>query len=174
MLEFLTDKEIYEKVILQLIPQTKEFLWIGTADIKDMYIEQHGTMVPFLSVLNGLLQHKKVIRLIHAKDPGPNFRKDFDKYPLLWKNMERICCPRVHFKTIIVDGHWAYIGSANFTGAGIGSKSQDARNFENGILTDEAELVEKIMEQYDQVWMGAKCKKCKRKKFCGDRIDLSY
>jgi len=37
-------------------------------------------------------------------EPGANFRKSFDKYPLLWKNMERQLCPRVHFKHIIIDG----------------------------------------------------------------------
>ena len=50
--------------------------------------------------------------------------------------MERMLCPRVHFKCIIVDGVKAYFGSANLTGAGMGAKSEKKRNFENGVLTD--------------------------------------
>lgn len=43
------------------------------------------------------------VRLIHAKEPGPNFRKDFDRYPLLAKRLKRIICPRVHFKILVID-----------------------------------------------------------------------
>lgn len=39
-------------------------------------------------------------------------------------------CPRAHFKMIILDFESAYIGSANLTGAGIGMKSSNHRNFE--------------------------------------------
>jgi phosphatidylserine/phosphatidylglycerophosphate/cardiolipin synthase-like enzyme len=128
-------------------------------------------MVPFLSVLEKLIRKKVAIRLIHAKEPGTNFRKDFDKYPLLWKNLERICCPRVHFKTVIIDGVTAYTGSANLTGAGMGAKKAERRNFENGILTDDPQLVDKLMRQFDDLWIGKDCKNCQRREFCVDRID---
>ena len=109
------------------------------------------------------------IRLIHAKEPGKNFRDDFDKYPLLWSRMERVLCPRVHFKILIFDLELAYIGSANLTGAAFGTKGKDHRNFEAGILTSEADLVSEAVEQFDGMWMGTPCKTCKRKRFCGDR-----
>ena len=64
------------------------------------------------------------------------------------------------------------IGSANLTGAGIGMKGDDTRNFEAGILTDNPELVEQAMNQFDEVWIGKHCKACKRKDFCGDPIGL--
>ena len=64
----------------------------------------------------------------------------------------------------------AYIGSANLTGAGLGMKAQGRRNFEAGILTDEPELVDAAINQFDAVWAGFKCKKCGRKEFCGDPI----
>ena len=63
-----------------------------------------------------------------------------------------------------------WIGSANLTGAGIGLKGAGSRNFEAGILTDEPELVEAAINQFDSVWRGAKCKTCRRKKSCGDPI----
>ena len=170
MLSFLTNKEIYDKAICGLVPQTKKRLWIATADIKDMYVAMPGRsdMVPFLQVLDILLTRGVDIRLIHAKEPGPNFRQDFDRFPRLWSQMERVLCPRVHFKCIIADGTKAYFGSANLTGAGLGAKSDNRRNFENGILTDEPSLVAPLSEQFDSVWRGACCITCGRKKFCGD------
>ena len=43
------------------------------------------------------------------------------------EGVERILCPRVHFKSVIVDGRFAYSGSANLTGAGMGAKSKEKR-----------------------------------------------
>ena len=97
--------------------------------------------------------------------------EDFDKYPNLIKGMERVLCPRVHFKIIIFDLKTAYIGSANLTGAGLGMKGENTRNFEAGILTSNKELVSSAINQFDKVWMGAFCKGCKRKEFCGDPIN---
>ena len=170
MIQFLSNKEIYDKVICGLVLQTKKRLWIATADIKDMYVAMPGRsdMVPFLQVLDTLLARGVDIRLIHAKEPGSNFRQDFDRFPRLWKQMERVLCPRVHFKCIIADGAKAYFGSANLTGAGLGAKGDNRRNFENGILTDELSLIEPLSEQFDAVWRGACCVTCGRKQFCGD------
>lgn len=49
-------------------------------------------------------------------------------------------------------------------------KSERNRNFEAGIYTDEPSLVELIIEQFDEVWIGAFCKNCGRKEVCKDRI----
>jgi phosphatidylserine/phosphatidylglycerophosphate/cardiolipin synthase-like enzyme len=156
MISFLSNRDIYESVICGIVPQVRERLWIATADIKDMYVDSGGRdMVPFLDVLDGMVQRGIEVRLIHAKDPGPNWRDDFDRYPTLWTAMERMLCPRVHFKCIIVDGVKAYFGSANLTGAGMGAKSECKRNFENGILTDDPTLVDSIVEQFDSVWRNA-------------------
>lgn len=170
MISFLSDKEIYGKVICGIVPRTRNRLWIATADIKDMYVAMPGQaeMVPFLQVLDSLLGRGVAIRLIHAKEPGPNFRQDFDRFPRLWTQMERVLCPRVHFKRIIADCTRAYFGSANLTGAGLGAKSDNRRNFENGILTDEPSLVVPLSEHFDAVWRGAYCAACGRRKFCGD------
>jgi hypothetical protein len=63
---------------------------------------------------------------------------------------------------------FAFTGSANLTGAGMGAKSEHKRNFESGIITDDKVLVGKIMEQFDGIWRGTYCPQCKRKKFCAD------
>ena len=169
MTTFLSNRDIYSSVISGLVPQATERLWIATADIKDMYVDAGGReMVPFLAVLDGMVKRGIEVRLIHAKEPGPNWREDFDRYPGLWSGMERVLCPRVHFKCIIVDGVKAYFGSVNLTGAGMGAKSARNRNFENGVLTDEPTLVGPLAEQFDAVWRGAFCRDCGRRAFCGD------
>ena len=171
MTTFVSDREIYERVIRDAVPRAARRLWIATADIKDMYVDAGGRdMVPFLAVLDGMVKRGIEVRLIHAKDPGPNWRDDFDRYPGLWGGMERVLCPRVHFKCIIVDGRKAYFGSANLTGAGMGAKSARKRNFENGVWTDDPALVEPLVEQFDSVWRGAFCKDCGRRDFCGDPV----
>jgi phosphatidylserine/phosphatidylglycerophosphate/cardiolipin synthase-like enzyme len=172
VLEFITDREIYEKVICNLIPRAKKLLWLATADLKDLYIDKKGKMVPFLEILSDLVKKSVEVRLLHAKEPGRAFRKDFDRYPDLIDGMERILCPRVHLKSVIIDGNFAYTGSANLTGAGVGAKNKDRRNFESGIITTEKKLVTKIMDQFDSIWRGSHCKRCQRKEFCADYKDL--
>lgn len=171
MVRFVSDREIYEQVVRDAVPKARQRLWIATADIKDMYVDGGGRdMVPFLQVLSDLIGRGVEIRLIHAKEPGPNFREDFDRYPRLFTQMERVLCPRVHFKCIIVDGRLAWFGSANLTGAGMGAKSGRKRNFENGVLTDAPELITPLEEQFDAVWRGDFCSDCGRRDFCGDPI----
>ena len=83
MTKFVSNREIYEQVIRDRVPLAKKRLWIATADIKDMYVDSCGRdMVPFLKVLATLIGRGAEIRLIHTKEPGPNFRDDFDRYPL--------------------------------------------------------------------------------------------
>ena len=171
MTTFLSDRAIYETVIRDAVPQARERLWIATADIKDMYVETGGRdMVPFLAVLDRMRKRGVGIRLIHAKEPGPNWREDFDRYPGLWTGMERMLCPRVHFKCILIDGRLAYFGSANLTGAGMGAKSGRKRNFENGVWTDDPALIRAQEEQFDAVWRGSFCRDCGRREHCGDPV----
>ena len=167
---FISDRQIYEEAVLKLVPGAKNRLGIATADIKDMYVEKPGSgaMVSFLQILAELLKRGVELRLIHAKEPGPAFRQDFDRFPGLWKGVERVLCPRVHFKCIIADGLRAYFGSANLTGAGMGAKGENRRNFENGVLTDDPAFVEPLAEQFDAVWRGAYCGKCGRRQYCTD------
>lgn len=187
MIKYIADREHYTDVLARC-ETVRHDLWIATADLKDLYIatqpaslrksdmplsrlqKKEQSIQPFLALLNRLLRRGVDIRLLHAKEPGDNFREDFDRYPDLWSNLERKLCPRVHFKIMIFDCTLAYIGSANLTGAGIGMKGEDSRNFEAGILTDEPALVDAAADHLDSVWQGLHCRTCKRKDFCGDRI----
>lgn len=198
MIRYIADEEHYNEV-LALCAGVKHDLWIGTADLKDLYVAFGGrpgrggsglgsradSARPFLSVIDGLLRRGVEVRLLHAKEPGENFREDFDRYRRLWSGsasspdaegqtntLQRRLCPRVHFKILVFDCSLAYIGSANLTGAGMGMKGATTRNFEAGILTDEPALVDAAADHLDSVWQGTHCAKCKRKDFCGDRIGI--
>ena len=169
MLTYISNYSHYKEV-LSRVSSVKHMLWIGTADIKDLYLDVGNEKKPFLALIAQLIRRRVEVRLIHAKEPGPNFREDFDKYPVLYDRLERVLCPRVHFKMLVFDGKEVYVGSANLTGAGIGMKTDNKRNFEAGILTDDQEIIEKAMNQFDEVWIGKHCKKCKRRDFCADPV----
>jgi phosphatidylserine/phosphatidylglycerophosphate/cardiolipin synthase-like enzyme len=170
--ELLLNEDIYQRVILDLVPEAKRFLWIVTADIKDLHVEKGRRHVPFLEILRDLVEEGVAIRLIHAKEPGPRFRADFDKYPILIESdlFERILCPRVHTKAVIVDGHTAFLGSPNLTGAGMGAKSPTRRNFEAGMLTNEKAHLQPLMEWVDTLSLGDFCGACQRRNVCPDPI----
>jgi len=170
MIRYIADNEHYSEVIARCAA-VKHDLWIGTADLKDLYMARGKGSEPFLALLDRLLKRGVEVRLLHAKEPGDNFRVDFDRYPGLIQRLERRLCPRVHFKIIVFDCALAYVGSANLTGAGIGMKSDGKRNFEAGILTDDLALVDAAADHLDSVWNGHQCKSCKRRDFCPDPID---
>jgi phosphatidylserine/phosphatidylglycerophosphate/cardiolipin synthase-like enzyme len=170
MIRYIADTAHYNNEVLSRVACIRHSLWIGTADIKDLYVKVGTGSKPFLAVLDILVRRGVEVRLMHAKEPGPNFRTDFDRYPALWGGLKRRLCPRIHFKILIFDCEVAYIGSANLTGAGIGMKSDGKRNFEAGILTDEPGLVDAAADHFDSVWAGAHCPSCLRKSYCPDRI----
>ena len=118
MLTYISNTDHYKQV-LSRVQSVKHMLWIGTADIKDLYVEIGKEKKPFLALIAMLIRRGVEVRLIHAKEPGPNFREDFDKYPVLFDRLERVLCPRVHFKMLVFDGKEVYVGSANLTGTGL-------------------------------------------------------
>lgn len=170
--QFVTDRRIYAQVILEAVPSARRYLWLATSDLKDLHVARGRRMIPFLQVLSELLEQGVAVRLLHAKEPGPMFRRDFDRFPNLVAGLERILCPRVHFKSVVVDGRWAYSGSANLTGAGLGAKSDRRRNFEGGFVSTDPAVVAAIAAQFDRIWMGSECEACGRKQHCADYPEL--
>ncbi len=173
MFDLLVNAEAYERVLKEAIPAAKKFVWIATADLKDLHVPgARKKFVPFVGVLAGLVDRGVGVRLIHAKEPGPRFRADFDRYPHLLESdlFERVLCPRMHMKVVIIDGATAYLGSANMTGAGIGAKGDHRRNFEAGVFTDDAATIGRLMETLDALYLGEFCLRCQRRDVCPDPI----
>jgi phosphatidylserine/phosphatidylglycerophosphate/cardiolipin synthase-like enzyme len=75
-------------------------------------------------------------------------------------------CLRVHLKMIAVDGALLYLGSANFTGAGLGAKGEHRRNFEAGIVTDDEWLLDAMQATFDAIWTGTHCATCQLRSEC--------
>jgi phosphatidylserine/phosphatidylglycerophosphate/cardiolipin synthase-like enzyme len=75
-------------------------------------------------------------------------------------------CPRLHAKAVVVDARAMYLGSANLTGAGLGAKGAQKRNFEMGIWTEAPPMIEAVLGQFNLLWEGERCRKCRRKDVC--------
>ncbi len=65
MTQYIADEAHFKEVIAR-VPKVKRSLWIGTADIKDLYVEER----PFLGLLADLIKKGKEVRLIHARTSG--------------------------------------------------------------------------------------------------------
>ena len=75
-------------------------------------------------------------------------------------------CPRVHFKAVVVDGEFVYVGSANWTGAGLGAKGDARRNFELGVLSDDEQLLDQVQAFFEWIWRGKPCTGCRLRSIC--------
>ena len=172
VIDLVLNEDIHQRVIVEMLPRAERYLWIVTADLKDLHVKKGRRFVPLLEILSDLVNEGVAVRLFHAKEPGPRFREDFDRYPSLIESdlFERILCPRIHTKAIIVDGKEGFIGSANLTGAGVGAKSPLRRNFEAGFVTDEKKHLGPMMEWIDQLYLGEFCQNCQRRDTCPDPI----
>jgi phosphatidylserine/phosphatidylglycerophosphate/cardiolipin synthase-like enzyme len=169
--ELLTGAALYRTVVLERLAQARSSVWIATANVKAMFVEHDGRFDSVLALFRTLAARGVRLRLLHAELPSRPFRKAFDRMPTLVRGgLELKTCPRVHFKCVVVDGAWAYLGSANLTGAGLGAKHADARNFELGLVTEDFDVVDRVKVLFQAVWSGAECGTCRRRSVCPDPI----
>jgi len=169
--DFVTGEALYHSVILDKLAHARESAWIATANVKAMFVEQDGRFDSVLSLFRTLAGRGVQLRLLHAELPSRPFRRAFDKLPTLVRGgLQLKVCPRVHFKCVVVDGAWAYLGSANLTGAGLGAKHADARNFEVGLLTEDFDVIDRLRALFAAVWTGAECGTCRLRSVCPDPI----
>ena len=75
-------------------------------------------------------------------------------------------CPRLHAKAVVVDAEWMYLGSANLTGAGLGAKGPTRRNFEWGVISRDATLIDAVLGRFNALWEGEPCAGCGRRDVC--------
>lgn len=173
----------YETVI-DAVRKARRSVWIGTANLKELMVEdetlvpgrrRRGTSGSFRSVLEifaELAARGVELRILHATLPSRPFREEFDRHAVLVEGgLELRMCPRVHLKAVVVDGAFLYLGSANWTGAGLGAKGEGRRNFELGIVTDDDGMLDDVQGLFDHVWRGRACGGCRLREECEDPID---
>ena len=111
-------------------------------------------------------------RIIHSDLPSRPFRDTLERYPRLTSSaLELQVCPRSHWKMVVVDGAFGYMGSANFTGAGLGAKSPRRRNLELGVASRNPDFVRQLAGLFDAFWIGEHCLECSFRSRCPDPID---
>ncbi|MBS1122325.1 MAG: Phospholipase protein [Deltaproteobacteria bacterium] len=177
-LELIAGRGHYERVI-GAVTKAHTSVWIATANVKELMVEDgrarpgrrramnRSSYVSILTLFDELATRGVELRLLHAEIPSRPFREQLANYPKLVGGLLALRrCPRVHMKAVIVDGELLYLGSANWTGAGLGAKGTGRRNFELGIVTDDSALLDQVQGLYDHVWSGAECAGCKLRAEC--------
>jgi len=181
-LRILSDREHYEEV-MQAVLAAEQSVWIATANLKDVMVEdprvvpgrRRGRRSGYRSVLEVFAELAKrdiELRILHASAPSRAFRRSFDAQPeLVTGGVEMRVCPRVHLKAVVVDARLVYLGSANWTGAGLGAKGAGRRNFEMGIVTSDEQTIDQVQARYDRIWRGAECARCRLREACEMPLD---
>jgi phosphatidylserine/phosphatidylglycerophosphate/cardiolipin synthase-like enzyme len=169
--DLLFGAELYREVVLHKLAHARESVWIATANVKAMFVEQQGGFRPVLDLFSTLARRGVELRILHAELPSRPFRAAFDrKRKLVQGGLALKICPRVHFKCVLIDGGWVYLGSANLTGAGLGAKEPDRRNFELGFVTEDFDVIDRVTALFQAIWSGAECGPCKLRASCPDPI----
>jgi phosphatidylserine/phosphatidylglycerophosphate/cardiolipin synthase-like enzyme len=170
--ELLSGDDLYRRVVLEKMAHARESVLIATANVKAMLVElKEGQFRPIADLFAQLSQRGVTVKLLHAELPSRPFREAFDKHERLTSGgMGLKICPRVHFKAVLIDGAWLYLGSANLTGAGLGAKSPTGRNFELGFVTEDFDTIDRVSALFDAVWSGAECRTCRLHAICPDPI----
>ena len=164
--ELKSGSELYREVVLDKLAHARESVWIATANVKDMHVEGRSVVALFAD----LAERGVELRLLHAELPSRPFRASFEKRKRLWSGLQLKICPRVHFKAVIVDKAWVYLGSANLTGAGLGAKADGRRNFELGICTEDFDTLDRVSALFEGIWSGTECASCRLRRICPDPI----
>jgi len=160
------DGEHFRTIVLEGICGAKTSVDIMTADFKAMLVpDGYSRRARSIVEIFRVLANKGVeVRLLHAGVPSSAALRELKRELPTGLTIRR--CPRLHAKTVIIDSARMYLGSANLTGAGLGAKADGKRNFEMGIWTESAAMIDAVSEQFNQLWEGKPCKSCRRKDVC--------
>ena len=177
-LDLIEGRDHYERVIGAVLA-AKVSVWIATANVKELMVEdgraapgrrrtmRRASFVSVLARLDELAARGVELRVLHAELPSRPFREELARHPrLVAGGLALRRCPRVHLKAVVVDGELLYLGSANWTGAGLGARGASRRNFELGVVTDDAPLLDQVQSMYDRIWTGGECAACMLRDDC--------
>jgi phosphatidylserine/phosphatidylglycerophosphate/cardiolipin synthase-like enzyme len=169
----------YDALMSRELDGAKVSIWIATANLKELRVDAplgtraraKGELVSILETFESLANRGVDLRILHGRVPTGPFKRELTSRPGLKKKLALRECPRVHMKLVAIDGRLLYLGSANFTGAGLGARSEGRRNFELGILTEDEYLLDKTQDEFDRIWSGRACGNCKLRSDCPKPID---
>ncbi|MHC4712743.1 MAG: phospholipase D family protein [Planctomycetota bacterium] len=168
MFKVVLNREHLDEVLRPALEGCRHRLLIASADVKNLHVPANGrapgSAESILDVFDGLAERSVEIRLLHGGIPSGPFLERLKEGLPATLAMRR--CPRVHLKAVIADARWMYLGSANFTGAGLGAKSAERRNFEAGVVTDDPALIDPVADLFDSIWGGDRCGDCGRQENC--------
>lgn len=176
-LRLVRDRQHHHEVIETGIRQARTSVWIATANLKDLHVEAkvgtrdraRGRYVSLFQELEALAKNGIDVRVLHAGIPSRAIARHLGSGAGRLLSLRR--CLRVHTKLIAVDGAMLYLGSANFTGAGLGAKGEHRHNFEAGILTDDEWLLDEMQGYFDAIWSGRHCGACRLRAECPKPLD---
>src|SRR6185369_11118677 len=150
-MSFISGKGHYDTVIRR-VREARTSVWIATANLKELMVEDDRWSArrrrpgapgyrSIVEIFAELALAGVELRLLHASPPSGPLRAELARHPGLVSpargrlttigkgksssykgRLEMRLCPRVHLKTVVVDGEFLYLGSANWTGAGLGAK----------------------------------------------------
>jgi phosphatidylserine/phosphatidylglycerophosphate/cardiolipin synthase-like enzyme len=178
-MELVSGRGHYDRVIAAVLA-AKTSVWIATANLKELMIEPAPSVRrrprrdyrSILAALDELAARGVELRVLHGELPSRPFRAELLRRPALATGgLALRRCPRVHLKLVIVDGTVLYLGSANWTGAGLGARGSGRRNFELGVVTDDAVVLDEAQAMVDRIWRGAECGGCKLRDDCPGPLD---
>lgn len=188
-IELISGRGHYERVV-RTVMDARRSVWIATANLKELMVEDHravpgrrrtlprpgggrrgGNYRSILAAFDELSGRGVELRILHAAPPSGPFRRTLAAHERLGRRLALRACPRLHFKAVVVDGAFLYLGSANWTGAGLGAKGTGRRNFELGFVTSDDGLLDRIQAIFDRIWRGAECRGCKLRSVCPRPLD---
>lgn len=184
--ELVVDAEHARRVVSEGMLRATASLDIATADFKAMLVPNPSGLASrgrgrrrddapsIVEHFVRLAERGVEIRILHAGVPSSAALVELKKKVCATTKRARSVadritirrCPRLHAKAVIVDAASMYLGSANLTGAGLGAKGAQRRNFEWGVWTESGPLIDAVMQQFNMLWEAERCTACDRKDVC--------
>ncbi|MHC4600568.1 MAG: phospholipase D family protein [Planctomycetota bacterium] len=171
-LRVLQGEALHDEVVLRGILRAEEKVRIATAHAKNFTLGKGRARKSIVSELRRTARRGVRIEILHGAVPSEPFLHEIRTgEPFPPDRFELRFCPRVHLKLVIVDYATLYLGTANLTGAGLGARHPDSRNFEMGIITRSEAVLDEAMALFDRIWSGEACGGCLRRKDCPDPLE---
>ena len=164
-MELISGVDHFRTVVVDGICAAKVSIDVMTADFKAMLVPDGRRQArSIVEHFRRLADRGVEIRLLHAGVPSSAALRELKRQ--LPERLTIRRCPRLHSKAVIIDASRLYLGSANLTGAGLGAKADGRRNFELGVLTRQADLIDKVSHEFNLLWEGRACNGCRRRDVC--------